>query len=102
MRHYEMDEALLKEYFNQDIVAPSCLVQNTVLKIKKRDTHNLLMMMTAFSCSIILIGLFICLLMGPIPLIYKLSLLIVNCLTQGTAAIWVMHRSSYLEDGLSL
>lgn len=101
MRHREMDETLLKEYFNQDMVAPSYLVQNTVLKIKKRDTYHLLLM-TALSCSIILIGIFICLLIGPFPLIYKLSLFIMYCLTQGTVAIWVVHRNSYLQDGISL
>lgn len=97
MRHREMDETLLKEYFKQDMVAPSYLVQKTVLKIKKRDTYHLLLI-TALSCSIILIAIFICLLIGPFPLIYKLGLFMMYGLTQGTVAIWAMHRNSYLQD----
>jgi hypothetical protein len=102
MNDRELDDSLLNEYFNQEIVAPSHLVQNTILRIRKRDSFRLFMIMMAFICSMVFIGLFICLFMGPIPLIFKLGLMYLYCLVQVTVVVWMLCSNYYLRDELTL
>lgn len=69
-------EKLLREYFSREIPAPAGLVPVTLRRMRRKEVPGKRFAALAVLNALVLLLLWGCLLMGPIPLLWKLTLLL--------------------------